>query len=125
MIFLQGFKIGRHVPRFVIVLAVALSIAACTIETGKGPALNQLDRLDTDLTRGVSRKSDVLFLLGEPVGSGSALFPTARTDHDIWYYDMQTQSFTSVEQKILLVYFDDDVFAGYLWFSNDSKFEIQ
>jgi hypothetical protein len=125
MVPVRDYTIGRLIPRYVIVAVVALLTAACAIEVGKGPALTQLDRLEADLTGGVSKKSDVLFLLGEPDGTGGALFPTATAPNDVWYYEASAVSLSNVNQTILLIYFEDDVFAGYQWFSNAANLEVQ
>jgi hypothetical protein len=100
-------------------------MGACAKEAGKGQALTQLDRLETDLTRGVSKKSDVLFLLGEPDGSGGALFPTASNSNDVWYYEATKASLSNLDQRVLLIYFEEERFAGYQWFTNKAEIEMQ
>jgi len=115
----------RLAPGIVVAATVAVLLTACTREVGRGPVLTQLDRLEADLTRGVSKKSDVLLRLGQPDGSGGALFPTAEGPNDVWYYEASAVSLSNVDQTILLIYFEDDVFAGYQWFSNAANLAMQ
>ena len=115
-----------QIKRLIVVgLLLAIMTTGCTKAVGKGPGLDQLDRLDAELSQGISKKSDVLLLLGEPDGSGSALFPTAAAPNDIWYYETAVASLSNLDQTILLIYFQDDIFAGYQWFSNAAPVYIR
>ncbi len=62
-------------------------LAGCAVQTVKSQAFSRIDRLETELERGVSTKADVLTMLGEPDGSGGAMFPTASQASDVWYYE--------------------------------------
>ena len=117
---------GRRASwRVAVGLLIGLMSAGCAQQTVKTQALTKLDRLETDLKRGVSKKPDVLFLLGEPDGSGGALFPTASSSHEVWYYEATRVSLKGLSQKILLIYFNGDLFDGYQWFSNTADMDIQ
>jgi hypothetical protein len=119
-----------------------------------------VDRLEDELTRGVSTKSDVERLLGKPTGAGAALMATTdegfanliqaglsgsnkkfaemikagktgRYDkREMWFYDDQTANILGSGQgvirmrlrmQMLMVYFYDDLFDGFMWFSNAGR----
>ncbi len=95
-------------------------LAGCAVQTVKSQAFSRLDRLEAEFKRGVSTKADVLTVLGEPDGSGGAIFPTASHGSDVWYYEATRSSLSSLNQNILLVYFRGEEFEGFMWFSNDA-----
>jgi hypothetical protein len=91
----------------------------------------QLTRIEEEFKRGVSTKGDVRRVLGAPSGSGSAILPPDRRQREVWYYeDIEVLNITpstndatraNVRQQILLVFFDEGVFDGFMWFSNAAK----
>lgn len=109
-----------------IVLVGAL-IAGCAPKKTTG-AFTQVSRLETEMQRGVSTKPDVRRVLGTPNGFGSAVLPTDPRPREVWYYDDIEVTDTKVErggviranvrQQILLVFFEREVFDGFMWFSN-------
>lgn len=88
----------------------------------------QLNNIETALKRGVSTKMDVQRLLGTPKGFGETLLAGYPGSRDIWFYDdIEMTDFKSagqgayevkVREQVLLIYFDKEVFDGFLWFSN-------
>jgi outer membrane protein assembly factor BamE (lipoprotein component of BamABCDE complex) len=90
------------------------------------------DRIDAELKRGVSTKSDVERILGKPNGKGGALMPPTQTKHgEVWtYYNSQTGTprlstgrtggavkvDVDSRDQMIVVFFDGDKFDGYLWF---------
>ena len=102
----------------------AMLLAGCAVETVKSQAFSRIDRLETEFKRGVSTKADVLTVLGEPDGSGGAIFPTASYGSDVWYYEAHRSSLSGLSQKILLVYFKGEEFDGFMWFSNDADVSL-
>ncbi len=102
----------------------AMLLAGCAVETVKSQAFSRIDRLETEFKRGVSTKADVLTVLGEPDGSGGAIFPTASYGSDVWYYEAYRSSLSGLNQKILLVYFKGEEFDGFMWFSNDADLSM-
>jgi len=87
------------------------------------------DRIDAELRRGVSTKSDVERVLGKPNGTGGTFMPPTQTKAgEVWvYYNSQTGApRISVSRPIkvevdsraqmIMVFFDGDTFDGYLWF---------
>ena len=102
----------------------AMLLAGCAVQTVKSQAVSRVDRLETEFKRGVSTKADVLTVLGEPDGSGGAMFPTASRASDVWYYEAYRSSLSGLNQKILLVYFKGEEFDGFMWFSNDADLSM-
>jgi hypothetical protein len=93
-------------------------------------AFVNVNRLDTDLQRGVSTKMDVRRVLGAPKGMGGAIIPAYRMQREFWYYeDIEMKDIKKVEgvlkvnmrQQVLFVSFDKGVYDGYMWFTNVSE----
>ena len=103
----------------------AMLLAGCAVQTVKTQAFSRLDRLETEFKQGVSTKADVLTVLGEPDGSGGAIFPTASYGSDVWYYEASRSSLSGINMNILLVYFRGEVFDGFMWFSNDADLSMR
>lgn len=105
-------------------IVVGATLTGCAAETRKGQALAKVDRLESELKQGVATKADVLFLLGEPSGSGEAVLPPTAQASEVWYYEASGASLSRLTLNILLVYFTDDTYDGYMWFSNDAEFHF-
>lgn len=121
-------------------LAVTL-VAGCAPKKVTTGAFTQLSRLESELQRGVSTKMDVQRVLGAPDGFGSAALPVGPkfsfdlTLREVWYYsDIEVTGMKgegggvirlNVRQQILLVYFDEGVFDGFMWFSNAGPAEVE
>lgn len=97
-------------------------------------AFVHVNRLDTELKRGVSTKMDVRRVLGAPKGMGGALMPTDPKHREIWYYeDIEMKDMTKEEgkikvnmrQQVLFVVFDKGVYDGYMWFTNVGEAEAR
>lgn len=124
----QRYKVTRWArAKFLAMLVGALFLPGCVVHvhTVKSQAFSKLDQLETELKRGVSTKADVITLLGEPDGSGGAQFPTASYDNDVWYYEASRASLSNMDQNILLVYFREEVFDGFMWFSNNADVDLR
>ncbi len=119
----SGVRRSWRVRSIALVLGGML-LAGCAVQTVKTQAFSRIDRLETEFKRGVSTKADVLTVLGEPDGSGGAIFPTASHGSDVWYYEAYRSSLSSLSQKILLVYFKGEEFDGFMWFSNDADVSL-
>ena len=77
----------------------------------------QTQRLD-ELTIGESRQGDVLLALGQPRGKGAARVSSEVDPRTIWFYEYIESDGRAVRVKILLVFFNADVYDGHLWFSS-------
>jgi hypothetical protein len=122
--------------RLLLLLLVSLGSASavgCTqqiithFENPTTGAFNELNRLEGNLKRGVSTKSDVRQMLGAPTGSGNAMLPTDPTTREVWFYQdiemtdvgLITRTYrVTMREQILLVFFKKEVFDGFVWYSN-------
>jgi hypothetical protein len=113
---------------------MALLLAGCAVQTGKTHAFSRIDRIESDLQRGITTKGDVLLLLGEPNGAGALGGFDALRGPDgagkepiiAWYYESTKSSLLGgieFQLDILLVFFDGDILDGFFWISNNSKGE--
>jgi len=73
-----------------------------------------------ELRVGVSMKSDVEALLGEPLGHGAARFAPELARSDLWVYGYEAYDggLPRFEKWILLVFFAGDHYDGHLWKAN-------
>ena len=96
-------------------LLLGLMVSGCmTISFGFMP---ETDRL-ADLSIGHSRQGDVLLLLGQPRGKGGARDNSELDRRSIWFYEYVESDGQFARVKMLLVFFDGDVYDGHLWFSS-------
>ncbi len=90
-----------------------------TIKYGSPPLINHLETLKP----GTSSKADVLMALGEPRGHGAARFTPDTALREIWYYEYTEFEEKRISLKFLLVFFDNQRYGGYLWFSSAGLLE--
>lgn len=112
------------------------TLGGCVKEVTKvttGAFIN-VNRLDTELQKGVSTKMDVQRVLGAPKGMGGAIIPTDPKHREIWYYeDIEMKDIKKEEgvlkmnmrQQVLFVVFDKGVYDGYMWFTNVGEAEAR
>lgn len=113
--------------------ASALVAAVCTLmllgcastKVGTGVFVDTTV-LENRLIRGVSTKSDVQIALGTPKGRGGALLPAVPGADEVWLYDdIQMMGFkkegnvyqANLRQQVLLVFFKENRFDGFMWYS--------
>ncbi len=100
----------------VVGMAVLVTLTGCSTPPFSDGRLAPTDKL-TELTVGVSRKDDVRMALGEPRGPGATRHAHDRSDlRTIWYYEFIQLKGDQIGMKILLVFFDQEKYDGYLWF---------
>jgi len=121
---LQGWKHG-------LALVCVMALAACA-ETPQrfstAEAFRDTRLLETQLKRGVSTMEDVRRVLGEPTGSGAVFLASVqKSPQEIWFYQdieltdiksSQGQLDVKIRQQILVVFVRDQLFDGFMWFSN-------
>ncbi len=118
-------SIALRLPALLIALCVSISACATPRPTTPPvPAFNN-SALTTVLQRGVSTPADVRAAIGEPHGQGGFLSPGDPTERQVWYYEKfefagAGKSF-DIQQNILLVFFKDGRYDGFLWFSDAQK----
>ncbi len=107
----------RLITRVVAVLTF-LGLGGCmtSITYGTPPKIDQL----ANLKLGVSNYEDVRQKLGEPRGYG-AMRPDSRIPlRTIWFYEYEEAAGSKMNIKFLLVYFYQERYEGYDWFSSAS-----
>ena len=126
-------------------LSLLLSLSALVFCTSLSPGYAQTsgvttgpfaktDRIDTELTRGVSTKADVERVLGKPNGRGGTLMPPSQTKPgDVWvYYNAQSGAprmsgsrpikvEVDARHQMVMIFFDGEIFDGYMWFLHIAK----
>jgi hypothetical protein len=118
-----------------VIVGVGLA-AGCAAQTVKSHALSQTDKLETELVRGVSTRADVLSLLGEPDGSGEfgGWHGVRGPEHakkgpaEAWYYEASGATIgAGVTERIqvLLVFFFEDSYDGFYWFTAEESGDWQ
>ena len=120
--------------RFVFALLGALIpmlLIGCAPKRVTTGAFTQVARIESEFKRGVSTKEEVRRVLGPPKGGGSAILPPDRRQREVWFYeDFEVRNITSpkpgilrmdVRQQILLVFFNEGIFDGHMWYSNAVK----
>jgi len=115
-----------------LLLAVSLNspliVLAASVTTGP---FTRVDRIEKDLRRRVSTKSDVEKVLGKPNGFGTSILPTESVPHDVWFYQDVAITDTKTEpggviraeqrQQILLLFFTGETYDGFLWFTTEGR----
>ena len=108
----------------VVFLAAAVAGCALDIDIHMGSRPN-LRAIEQRLRVGQSTKDDVLAVLGPPRGKGLAMLPIDHKQRTMWSYmylqiSVQTGGETrgDIRSLLLFVFFDQDRYAGYLWFSS-------
>jgi hypothetical protein len=103
---------GRWVTALgLLVLAAGCSVPPITI--GYQAPIGSLDRL----VSGKSSAANVRAALGEPRGHGAARYTKDQPLRKVWFYEFIQMKGTQIGINILLVFFQDDRYDGYLWFS--------
>lgn len=108
-------------------LAVALFSSGCSeirYELGLRPDVSVLDQ---NLTIGKSTASDVRAALGVPNGNGEILIPVDTEPRETWSYYYEAGHIkagdggavdANMRRIFLFVYFDEEKYDGYMWFSS-------
>ena len=94
-------------------LVLAAGCSAPTMDVGYRTPIGNLDRLVSDK----SSTADVRAALGEPLGHGAARYTKDQPPRKVWFYEFIQMKGTQIGINILLVFFQDDRYDGYLWFS--------
>ena len=96
------------------------------VSAGKFPPV---DLIETELQRGISTTADVEKILGRPAGRGGYLAIMDSKPRKVWYYHDINSSLIDVKDsvmrmhthtQVLLVYFLNDRFNGYKWFTSSA-----
>jgi hypothetical protein len=120
-----------HSPRrwgaVCVIVAVALVAVGCSEIRYKTSAEPNIDVLEESLQIGKSTQADVLAVLGKPNGEGVTMLPIDAKARKMWsyYYEEGTVKVrdgggidADMRRTFLFIYFDDDSYDGYMWFSS-------
>ena len=86
-----------------------------TIRTGVPP---DITALGAQLRSHESNQQEVLSVLGRPYGEGRALMPFDTRAKTVWTYYYEEGTLEDFRRTFLFVFFEDNRFDGYLWFSS-------
>lgn len=120
---------GRLVLLSLLLIGAVLAGCGGARTTGK---FVEVSRIEPELERGVSTQEDVRRVLGEPNGSGVAFLPTQTGLREVWYYEdigmtrAQKQGevvWVDMRYQVLLVFFRQEKFDGFMWFSSAERAE--
>lgn len=111
--------IGSYLLVMAIVISIALSACSIDIRAGRRPDVQLLEK---NLRLRESTSADVLAALGEPFGKGKAMIPVLQsTPKELWSYYYEEASMKDARRIFLFVFFDQDRYDGYMWFSSLPK----
>jgi hypothetical protein len=124
---------GERITRLILAVALAIQIGACS--TAETPTIGGHVRpnenlLETTLVIGVSTKARVKEVLGEPGGPGGIYLPIDPKPRESWTYNYEKASIGKSKpgrislnsiRTYLFIYFDKDIYDGYMWFSSVPK----
>lgn len=122
-----GFPMQRKTKRLVfwslgsifMCLILLFTAFGCSVKFGRMPPT---DKLESSLKPMVDSKSEVLKVLGAPRGYGMLRMSNLpNSPHSIWFYEYVTAKGEKITLKMLLVFFDQEKYVGYLWFSSIEK----
>ena len=115
---------------FLALLVLATACSGISYEVGR--KVTDLDVLEEALNLGQSTPEDVRAVLGEPTGDGAVMMPIADSKpRTLWSYYYNEGRFVAkggavsgdARLMLLLIYFDNDRYDGYMWFSSVPEYE--
>jgi hypothetical protein len=109
-------------------LTGCVNINAVTV--GRKPDMNALEHA---LQLGESTREDVRRALGAPFGTGQSIYPWDEQVRETWIYYFERSDIEGMKMKddhrlVLFVYFAEDKFGGYMWWSSlpeDSRIDAK
>ncbi len=107
----------RQLRRSLVASVLAMAVAGCSIEVVAG-RVPDVSVLETVVKPGESTRADVMRVLGTPVGRSVSAMPIEAQPREMWTYYYNHGSLKDVRQLFLFVYFVEDRYDGYLWFSS-------
>ena len=103
---------------FFLLSLILLSIWGCGGPVIKFGRMPDTTRLEESLKPETSTRDDVLEVLGEPRNGGGAMLPLHDSPRDMWVYYYEEGTMTDDRRIFLFVFFKEDLYDGYLWFSS-------
>ena len=103
------------------VLTLAIMLSGCgSIKYGRMP---DTEKLSSALIQDVSTKADVLNALGAPRGYGIYQMEAVPDPYAAWFYEYIESDGKKIRLKMLLVFFDREIYAGHMWFASDEELQ--
>ena len=120
---------------FSIVSFTFFLLAGCAGSAATAGRFPEVNRIERELRRGVSTKLDVQGMLGIPRRYGSSILPGDLKPREVWFYDDIVITGTQPEgggfvrakmrEQVLIVFFDENSFDGFMWFSTEALATVQ
>jgi len=111
--------VGSYLLVMAILISITLSACSIDIRAGRRPDVQLLEK---NLRLRESTSAEVLRVLGEPFGKGKAMIPVLQsTPKELWSYYYEEASMKDARRIFLFVFFDQDRYDGYMWFSSLPK----
>jgi hypothetical protein len=112
-------KIIKWVSATLLLSVLAASCAVpISIVIGSRP---DTELLETSLRPGESTREHVWATLGQPYATGRWMMPIDDRARTVWTYYYEDGPLTDARRVLLFVYFDQDRYDGYMWFSSMPK----
>lgn len=102
----------------IVLLFLAAGCLNIQLRIGNRPDTDMLER---SLHLGESTAADVLAALGEPYGKGRTMLPIDTKPRTVWSYYYEEGTMEDARRIFLFVYFEQDRYDGYMWFSSLPK----
>lgn len=107
---------AKYLFPMVILFSIAMSACSIDVRMGRRPDVQVLEK---NLRLRESTSVDVLAALGEPFGKGKAMLPVFHSTPKImWTYYYGEASLKDARGMYIFVFFDQDRYDGYWWFSS-------
>lgn len=107
---------AKYLLAMVLLLSIAISACSIDVRMGRRPDVQVLEK---NLRLRESTSADVLAALGEPFGKGKAMLPVIHpTPKIMWSYYYGEANLKDARGMYLFVFFDQDRYDGYMWFSS-------
>jgi len=74
--------------------------------------------LENPLRPGQSTRAEVIRVLGPPDGKGQEMLPIEAEPRTLWSYYYEQGTLKDSRRIFLFVFFDQDLYDGYMWFSS-------
>ena len=102
----------------VILMFALLGLSGCAeVRLRMGTETHPQD-IESVLRFNQSTQGDVRRTFGPPDGIGAYVSPITGRYSTVWSYYFAEGTLKTMDDTFLFVYFDDDVYEGYLWFEN-------
>ncbi len=109
---------GRRLVASLLAAVALTALFGCSRPVVRMGRLPDVTSLEKSLQPMVSTRSDVQRVLGEPRNTGGAMLPGHESPHDLWVYYYEQGSLTDDRRIFLFVFFLQDRYDGYMWFSS-------